>query len=144
MSAQVPAQAPSAHGAPAIIRTACPGGSAHDVCGFVRVPLTRSLPDGRTIRIYFERRSRSDRSRPPVSTVLSVEGGPGFSTTADRSARIQLWRPLSARRDLLLVDLRGTGRSEPLDCPAFRRHILGYIARASSLRCSARAGARRL
>ena len=138
MSAQVPAQAPSAHAAPAIIRTACPGGSAHDVCGFVRVPLTRSLPDGRTIRIYFERRSRSDRSRPPVSTVLSVEGGPGFSTTADRSARIQLWRPLSARRDLLLVDLRGTGRSEPLDCPAFRRHILGYIARAA--RCAAQLG----
>jgi pimeloyl-ACP methyl ester carboxylesterase len=137
MSAQVPAQAPSAH-APAIIRTACPGGSAHDVCGFVRVALTRSLPDGRTIRIYFERRSRSDRSRPPVATVLSIEGGPGFSTTADRSARIQLWRPLSARRDLLLVDLRGTGRSEPLDCPAFRRHILGYIARAA--RCAAQLG----
>lgn len=138
MSAQVPAQAPSAHAAPAIIRTACPGGGAHDVCGFVRVPLTRSLPDGRTIRIYFEHRSRSDRSRAPVSTVLSVEGGPGFSTTADRSARIQLWRPLSARRDLLLVDLRGTGRSEPLDCPAFRRHILGYIARAA--RCAAQLG----
>jgi pimeloyl-ACP methyl ester carboxylesterase len=138
MSAQVPAQAPSVHAAPAIIRTACPGGSAHDVCGFVRVPLTRSLPDGRTIRIYFERRSRSDRSRPPVSTVLSIEGGPGFSTTADRSARVQLWRPLSARRDLLLVDLRGTGRSEPLDCPAFRHHILGYIARAA--RCAAQLG----
>ena len=70
--------------------------------------------------------------------MLSVEGGPGFSTTADRSARIQLWRPLSARRDLLLVDLRGTGRSEPLDCPAFRRHILGYIARAA--RCAAQLG----
>jgi pimeloyl-ACP methyl ester carboxylesterase len=70
--------------------------------------------------------------------VLSVEGGPGFSTTADRSARIQLWRPLSARRDLLLVDLRGTGRSEPLDCPAFRRHILSYIARAA--RCAAQLG----
>ena len=70
--------------------------------------------------------------------MLSIEGGPGFSTTADRSARIQLWRPLSARRDLLLVDLRGTGRSEPLDCPAFRRHILGYIARAA--RCAAQLG----
>jgi len=70
--------------------------------------------------------------------VLSIEGGPGFSTTADHSARTQLWRPLSARRDLLLVDLRGTGRSEPLDCPAFRRHILGYIARAA--RCAAQLG----
>ena len=96
------------------------------------------LPDGRTIRIYFERRSRTERSRPPIATVLSIEGGPGFSTTADRSARVQLWRPLSARRDLLLVDLRGTGRSGPLDCPAFRRHILGYIDRAA--RCAAQLG----
>jgi pimeloyl-ACP methyl ester carboxylesterase len=138
MSAQVPAPAPDATAAPAIVRTACPGGSAHDVCGFARLPLDRRLPDGRTIRIYFERRARTDRSRPPVSTVLSIEGGPGYSTTADRSARIRLGGPLAERRDLLLVDLRGTGRSAPLDCPAFRRHILGYTARAAH--CAAQLG----
>jgi pimeloyl-ACP methyl ester carboxylesterase len=138
MSAQVPAPAPHATAVPAIVRAACPGGGAHDVCGFVRVPLDRTLPDGRRIRIYFELRSRTDRSRPPVATVLSIEGGPGYSTTADRSARVQLWRPLSARRDLLLVDLRGTGRSGALDCPAFRRHILGYVDRAA--RCAAQLG----
>src|SRR4051812_23012094 len=138
MSAQVPAPAPNASAPPAIVRIRCPGGGAHDVCGFVPVPLDRRLPDGRRIRIYFEMRSRADRSRPPVSTVLSIEGGPGFSTTADRSARVQLWRPVSARRDLLLVDLRGTGRSDPLDCPAFRRHILGYTGRAA--RCAAQLG----
>jgi pimeloyl-ACP methyl ester carboxylesterase len=138
MSAQVPAPAPTAASAPAIVRTACPGGGAHDVCGFLRVPLDRRLPDGRRIRIYFERRSRTDRSRPPVATVLSIEGGPGYSTIADRSARVQLWQPLAARRDLLLVDLRGTGRSGPLDCPAFRRHILGYVDRAA--RCAAQLG----
>ena len=141
MSAQVPAPAPNASAAVAIVRTQCPGGGAHDECGFLRVPLDRRLPDGRRIRIYFELRSRTDRSRPPVSTVLSVEGGPGFSTTADRAARVQLWRPLSARRDLLLVDLRGTGRSDPLDCRSFRRHILGYIDRAA--RCAAELGTSR-
>lgn len=141
MSAQVPAPAPNASAVPAIVRTQCPGGGAHDVCGFILVPLDRRLPDGRKIRIYFERRSRTDRSRPPVATVLSIEGGPGFSTTADRSARVQLWQPLSARRDLLLVDLRGTGRSDPLDCPAFRRHLVGYVDRAA--RCAAQLGAAR-
>jgi pimeloyl-ACP methyl ester carboxylesterase len=138
MSAQVPAPAPQAGAVPAIVRTACPGRAAHDVCGFLRVPLDRRLPDGRRIRIYFELRSRTDRSRPPVSTVLSIEGGPGFSTTADRSARVQVWRPISRRRDLLLVDLRGTGRSGALDCPAFRHHILGYVDRAA--RCAAQLG----
>src|SRR5436190_1131543 len=141
MSAQVPAPAPHAGAVPAIVRTACPAGAAHDTCGFVNVPLDRRLPDGRRIRIYFELRSRSDRSRPPDSTVLSIEGGPGYSTTADRSSRIQLWRPLSARRDLLLVDLRGTGRSQPLDCIAFRQHILGYVDRAA--RCAAQLGSDR-
>src|SRR3954452_4294551 len=106
--AQVPDPAPHVNAAPAIVRTACPGGAGHDVCGFVRVPLDRKLPDGRTIRIYFERRSRTEPSRPPVATGLSIEGGPGFPTPADGWARAQLWSPLSPRRDLLLVDLRGT------------------------------------
>jgi pimeloyl-ACP methyl ester carboxylesterase len=138
MSAQVPAPAPNASAVPAIVRTQCPGGAAHDICGYLRVPLDRRLPDGRKIRIYFERRSRTDRARPPVATVLSLEGGPGYSTTSDRSTRVQLWRPLSARRDLLLVDLRGSGRSDPLDCPAFRDHLVGYIGRAA--RCAAQLG----
>jgi pimeloyl-ACP methyl ester carboxylesterase len=141
MSAPVPAPAPHANAAPAIVRAQCPGGGAHDVCGFLPVPLDRRLSDGRRIRIYFELRSRADRSRPADSTVLSIEGGPGFSTTADRSGRVQLWRPISAHRNLLLVDLRGTGRSTALDCPAFRRHILGYIDRAA--RCAAQLGAGR-
>jgi pimeloyl-ACP methyl ester carboxylesterase len=104
----------------------------------VRVPLDRRFPHGRTIRIYFEHYFRARRSRPATSTVLSIEGGPGFSTTADRAARLQLWRPVSARRDLVLVDLRGTGRSGALNCPAFRRHILPYIERAG--RCAAELG----
>ena len=104
----------------------------------MRVPLDRRHPNGRTIRIYFEHYFRTQRSRPPTSTVLSIEGGPGFSTTADRAARLQLWRPVSARRDLLLVDLRGTGRSGALNCPAFRRHILPYVVRAG--RCAAQIG----
>ena len=123
---------------PAIVRVACPRARPLAECGFVRVPLDRRFPHGRTIRIYFEHYFRAQRSAPATSTVLSIEGGPGFSTTADRAARLQLWRPISARRDLLLVDLRGTGRSGALNCPAFRRHILPYIARAG--RCAAQLG----
>jgi pimeloyl-ACP methyl ester carboxylesterase len=134
-----PAAAPAhAVARPAIVRVACPRTRPLAECGFVRVPLDRRFPHGRTIRIYFEHYLRKQRSRPAVSTVLSIEGGPGFSTTADRAARLQLWRPVSARRDLLLVDLRGTGRSGALNCPAFRRHILGYVARAA--RCAAQLG----
>jgi pimeloyl-ACP methyl ester carboxylesterase len=126
---------------PAIVRSACPRSRPAGACGYLRVPLDRRHPDGRKIRIYFERYFRTERARPQTSTVLSIEGGPGFSTTADRAARLQLWRPISAHRDLLLVDLRGTGRSGALNCPAFRHHILPYVVRAG--RCAAQLGPKR-
>jgi pimeloyl-ACP methyl ester carboxylesterase len=136
----VPADA-TAHAAPprpAIVRVACPRTRPAGECGFLRVPLDRRFPHGRKIRVYFERYFRGERARQATSTVVSIEGGPGFSTTADRAARMQVWRPVSARRDLLLVDLRGTGRSGALNCPAFRRHILPYVVRAG--RCAAQLG----
>jgi pimeloyl-ACP methyl ester carboxylesterase len=107
-------------------------------CGFVAVPLDREEPNGKKIRIYFERYPRGDRSRPPLATVVSVEGGPGYPTTPDRAGRVQLWRPVSGRRDLLLVDLRGTGKSGALGCQAFARSTRKYVARAG--RCAAQRG----
>jgi len=130
--------------APALVAVRCPA-EARSLdrrvqCGFVRVPLDRSNPSGRTIKVYFERYPRQTAARR-IATVLSIEGGPGFSTTADRAARVTLWRPLAARRPLLLVDLRGTGRSGALACRAFAHSSRGYPARAG--RCAAQLGPRR-
>jgi alkanesulfonate monooxygenase SsuD/methylene tetrahydromethanopterin reductase-like flavin-dependent oxidoreductase (luciferase family) len=65
---------------PAIIQAACPAETrsfgARVRCGFVRVPLDRARPNGRKIRIYFERYGRRDVSRPRLSTLVSLEGGP--------------------------------------------------------------------
>jgi pimeloyl-ACP methyl ester carboxylesterase len=127
----------------AVQQAPCPQFAAvrHALCGYVRVPLDRRHPNGRKIRIYFEDYPRLDTSRPAVSTIVSIEGGPGYSTTADRASRVALSRPISARRNLLLVDLRGTGRSGALDCPAFHKHILPYPELAG--RCAAQLGALR-
>jgi pimeloyl-ACP methyl ester carboxylesterase len=129
---------------PVAITAPCPA-EARDLgaavrCGYVTVQLDRDAagPAGRTIRIYFERYLRRDRSRPAESTVVSIEGGPGYSTTADRYGRVELWRPVSLRRNLLLVDLRGTGRSGALRCKAFARSTSDYVARAG--RCAAQLG----
>ena len=113
--------------------------SAGARCGFVRVPIDHANPSGTKIRVYYEFYPATDTG-PVASTVLSIEGGPGYSTTADRSGRIALWKPLSAHRNLLLVDLRGTGRSGALACKAFADHILGYIDRAG--RCARQLGPR--
>ncbi len=110
-------------------------------CGHVVVPLDRSKPGGKTIRVYFERYPRRLRGEPRQSTVVSLEGGPGYPVTEDRAGRVELWRPVSGRRDLVLVDLRGTGGSAALGCEAFSRRSRGYVARAG--RCAAQIGPRR-
>jgi pimeloyl-ACP methyl ester carboxylesterase len=110
-------------------------------CGYVAVPLDRAQPGGKTIRVYFERYPRRNRAVPRVSTVVSLEGGPGYPVTPDRAGRVELWRPVSSRHDLVLVDLRGTGRSAALSCPAFSRASAGYVARAG--RCAAQIGPKR-
>ena len=144
MSAQVPAPAPHVNAAPAIVRTACPGGGAHDVCGFVRVPLDRRLPDGRTIRIYFERRSRTERSRPPIATVLSIEGGPGLlddrrPVGAGPALEAALRPPRPAARRPARNRPVGAARLPGVPAPHPRLH-----RPRRPLRCAARAGARRL
>ena len=73
--------------------------------------------------------------------MLAVEGGPGYSTTDSRDYYLTLLAPLRARRDLLLVDLRGTGLSGALDCPALRRTVATTCAAPGAARASsARAG----
>jgi pimeloyl-ACP methyl ester carboxylesterase len=108
--------------------------------GHVRVPLDRLAPAGPKIRIGYELYRRRDRARPKLGTLVDVEGGPGYSTTDSRAYFLALARPLMDRRDLLLVDARGTGLSGPLDCPALRRTVTHYVKRAG--RCARQLGAR--
>jgi pimeloyl-ACP methyl ester carboxylesterase len=119
---------------------ACRDAAAGARCGYVRVPLDRAAPASPKIRIGFELYRRRDRSQPRLGTLVDVEGGPGYSTTDSRTYFLGLSRPLMGRRDLLLVDARGTGLSGALDCPAFRTTIAGYVRRAG--RCARQLGAR--
>ena len=118
----------------------CRDAAAGARCGYVRVPLDRLAPAGARIRIGFELYRRRDRDRPSLGTMVDVEGGPGYSTTDSRTYFLTLSRPLMDRRDLLLVDARGTGLSGPLDCRALRRTVDDYIRRAG--RCARQLGAR--
>jgi pimeloyl-ACP methyl ester carboxylesterase len=56
-------------------------------------------------------------SGPAVGTVLAVEGGPGFATTGTQGAYLAMMGPLKRTRNLLLVNLRGTGNSTVINCP---------------------------
>jgi pimeloyl-ACP methyl ester carboxylesterase len=132
--------APAASAAPTWQR--CRDAEARDDgarCGVVRAPLDRSGHVPGSIGVYFELYGRLDRRRPRLSTMVSIEGGPGYSTTSDRASRLALAGPLRTRRDLVLVDLRGTGRSAPLRCRSFDEGLVPYLARSGA--CARELGA---
>jgi pimeloyl-ACP methyl ester carboxylesterase len=87
-------------------------------CGHVVVPAVRSDPTIGTQKIRFAVRPRGDRSRPSLGAIVAVEGGPGYATTNFDSARsiAAVFAPLLQRRELVLIDQRGTGASDPVLC----------------------------
>ncbi|MYT28175.1 MULTISPECIES: alpha/beta hydrolase [unclassified Streptomyces] len=83
-------------------------------CGTTALPLDRRDPDSPTLDIGFEWVPATGR---PQGTVVVVDGGPGWATRHSRDAYLKMLGPLRASRNLLLFDLRGTGRSQALTCP---------------------------
>jgi pimeloyl-ACP methyl ester carboxylesterase len=91
-----------------------PGGR----CGTVRVALDRADPSRGTIPIFFEYYRHRGR-RPTKTAILATLGGPGASVTQDpfvSDAYREMFGPLLKRRDLILVDQRGVGRSRAIKC----------------------------
>ncbi|OGN89751.1 MAG: hypothetical protein A2158_04470 [Chloroflexi bacterium RBG_13_46_14] len=87
-------------------------------CGCMTVPEDRSLPDGNQVKIQFAIYKSKSRN-PEPDPIVYLAGGPGehalesVSLTFDRR-----FAPLTANRDLIVFDQRGTGYSEPaLECP---------------------------
>src|SRR3954466_15038112 len=94
--------------------TPCPDGVR---CGAVTVPLDRSNPAAGTTDVAYALVPRTDTSRPALGTIVPNPGGPGQSTIASAGLYVGALAPLRERRDLLLIDPRGTGQSGALSCP---------------------------
>ena len=91
-------------------------------CGHLDVPLERADPARGEISIAFA--LRAPESRPLArskGTILAVEGGPGYGSIGSARSYIDLFGHLLRSRSLLLVDMRGTGHSEAIECPALQR-----------------------
>lgn len=116
------AAGPSAVGpaAPLATKADCPEQAlwARARCGRLAVPLDRDRTGSSTISVAYVLLPRTDRSRPSLGTVVPNPGGPGASTIDQAQTYAANLAPLLQRRDLLLVDPRGTGRSSPLGCTA--------------------------
>jgi pimeloyl-ACP methyl ester carboxylesterase len=85
-------------------------------CGSIQRPLDPNGDIKGKITIGFEYYPRYDQTRPALGTILPQEGGPGYSSTGTRDAYINIFEPLRDRRDILIVDKRGTGMSDALNC----------------------------
>ena len=84
-------------------------------CGFVWVPIDRLHPRAKQIGIYFEVYGHLNAG-PATSAILVNFGGPGSGTTTNRDLALLLFAPNLDAHDLLLIDDRGRGLSNTIDC----------------------------
>ena len=93
-------------------------GVEHDaLCGQLRRPLDPSKPDGTSIELHFAVLPALARNKHP-DPLFFLAGGPGQSAIDLAGPVGRLFQRISNRRDVVLVDQRGTGRSAPLACDA--------------------------
>lgn len=108
---------PGARLDPVFVAHACAAdlAAAHVRCGSVSVPENRADPAGRTIAlnvVVFEALDADESG----SAQFDLEGGPGFAVTESAAFYASDGKAYRQHRDVVLVDMRGTGASNPLRC----------------------------
>ncbi|HEY2054007.1 MAG TPA: alpha/beta fold hydrolase [Solirubrobacterales bacterium] len=95
-------------------------------CGHIVVPMLRSDPGLGTTKVAFAMRTRHETSQPSLGTIFAMDGGPGYASTARPYAAslVAALGPILRRRDLVLYDMRGTGLSDAVDCPALQGGLI--------------------
>lgn len=115
--------------APCDVPGADEGKTEKALCGTYTVFENRALKTGRQIglKIVVFPATGSDKLPDPV---FYLAGGPGSSATEDAPYIAQELAKIRERRDLVFVDQRGTGGSNPLNCdlfdPADAQNYLGH------------------
>ena len=87
-------------------------------CGTLQVYENRATKKGRMIGLNIVVLPATGEKREP-DPVVYFAGGPGSAATEDAPGIAQAFAKLREQRDLLFVDQRGTGGSNPLYCDLF-------------------------
>lgn len=117
----------------------CERAAENRSCARLTVPLDRSGAMPGAVKLRIERQKAKRSTRPPL---FLIAGGPGQSSIGafDRSTIETLFGTEVRSRDIVVMDMRGTGSSGALDCRALQR---GSTDDRDVAACAAKLGPRR-
>ena len=92
------------------------GTSVEAQCGTMSVAENPALPNGRRIALNIAWMPSDDSGDHFPDPVFMIAGGPGQSSTDSFAPLMPAFGELRKHRDIVLVDQRGTGKSNPLQC----------------------------
>jgi pimeloyl-ACP methyl ester carboxylesterase len=84
-------------------------------CGVLTVPENPQEPGGRQIGLHIARVGAISRRKQP-DPLFVLAGGPGAAAGSFYASVAPAFARILRERDIVLVDQRGTGGSNPLDC----------------------------
>ncbi len=84
-------------------------------CGDLAVLENPTDPRGRRIKLRVARVAAINRRKQP-DPLFVLAGGPGMAATVFYASAAFAFERIHRDRDIVLIDQRGTGRSNPLDC----------------------------
>jgi pimeloyl-ACP methyl ester carboxylesterase len=102
----------------ATLLAACAIGGVPAQCGTVTVPESRALPAGTAISLNVAVLPATVKSQRRADPVFFVVGGPGGVATDAVPWIANAWSDVNGHRDIVFVDQRGVGKSNPLSCAA--------------------------
>ena len=105
-----------ANAAPHLQKCWLNGVATEVLCGVLSRPLDPARPDGKKIDVRFAVIPALARNKEP-DPVFYFAGGPGQSAVELAGSLVPIFSRVLDRRDLVLMDQRGTGGSAPLRCP---------------------------
>lgn len=131
LAADTPGSAPSARpNPPRLDLSPCkvPGIEREVRCGRFEVWEDRAKRAGRKISLRVVVLPATGSAKEP-DPVFLFEGGPGESAVESAAGEAAAGAEVNRKRDLVLVDVRGTGDSNGLHCKALQGHagVLGFL-----------------
>ncbi|MFQ6372829.1 alpha/beta hydrolase [Shewanella sp. YIC-542] len=98
-------------------------------CGSITVAENPAKPDGRKIAVHYVV-IPAIKNLAPQEALLGIAGGPGQSAIENAAGFTRMLHKVRQHRDILLIDQRGTGLSNPLTCEG--EDLLSMLAQDES------------